>query len=388
MGALLNDKELLGRLVEFESVSRRGNLEIADFVCDYLDRPGVHVTRIDSADGTRRNVVAATGGPARDGGGLVLSGHLDVVPADEPDWDSDPFKLEERADRYVARGACDMKGFVALAMNRFVRWAADSLVNPLMLALTYDEELGSLGAQRLAEVWGDRPPLPRATIIGEPTSLRAVRMHKGHVTMRIEVTGAPAHSGSPHLGQNAIEDAGRVLAALADLRAELEQERTETSEFFPTVPYPVLNVARIDGGAALNVVPDRCTIDVGLRPLPGQQSSALVDAVRGRVRAASSHREIDVSVTHDNPPMLLPPEAPIYRTLCDLLGQSETIGVSFASDAGFLRRRLGLETVLMGPGSIEVAHRPNEFVPIDEFRRAGRILDDLVPRLCEEGVRA
>ncbi len=211
----LPDAGLLGRLIAFDTTSRNSNLPLADFLCDYLDRPGIRISRVPSADGAKTNVVAWVGPqPTADRRGLVLSGHMDVVPAEEDGWTSEPFALTDGGDRWVARGACDMKGFLALATNLAAeaaeagtaRWRA-----PLALVFTYDEEVGTLGAKRLTESFPEAAALPRSAIIGEPTSLRVVRTHKGHFKLRITLHGVAAHSGYPHLGANAIEPAGRVI---------------------------------------------------------------------------------------------------------------------------------------------------------------------------------
>jgi acetylornithine deacetylase len=273
-----------------------------------------------------------------------------------------------------------MKGFLALAMNRAVE-AAGSLRAPLVLLFTYDEELGCLGAHHLAATWRPDPPLPKPVLIGEPTSLRAVRMHKGHVRVRVTLRGTSAHSAYPHRGVNAIEPAARVVGALADLRRELEAERPEHGELFPQVPFVALNVARIEGGTAVNVVPEGCTIDVGLRPLPGMVAEPVVERVRRAALAAAPPGACDVHVLHESPPLLVDAGAVLYRELLDVLGQRDAFGVSFASDGGVLRR-MGFEPVLFGPGSIEVAHRPNELVPRDELHRAGDVVAELVRRFC------
>jgi acetylornithine deacetylase len=385
--ALLSDSQLLARLVGFDSTSHRSNVPIADFVCEYLDRPGIEVLRMADESADRVNVIVrlapASRGGAGGGAGLVLCGHLDVVPAQEPDWTGDPFTLVERDGRLIGRGACDMKGFNALAMNVAASLDAKSLSHPLALVFTYGEEIGSIGARRLVDTWPADQPLPRAAIIGEPTSLRVVRMHKGHLTMRITFRGQPAHSGSPHLGVNAIEPAGEVLNAIASLRSELERERAETSRFFSQVPHPVLAVTRIAGGEALNVIPERCAIELGLRLLPGQEAEVYVQRVIGRSREAAGGfgGSIEIDVLNENPPLLTEEHAPMHRALCEHIGQSESIGVSYASDGGWLSR-LGMDCVLFGPGTIEAAHRADEWLPIDEFDCAKSVLNAMVQRFC------
>lgn len=386
----LSDPGLLARLVAFDTTSRNSNLPLADFLCDYLDRPGIRVARHFSPDGAKANVVAWIG-PEPDGSreGLVLSGHMDVVPAEEEGWSSDPFALADAGDRYVARGSCDMKGFLALAANLAAETAGGGgLRAPLALVFTYDEEVGTLGARHFAETSPDRSLLPRNAIIGEPTSLRVARVHKGHLKMRVTLHGLSAHSGYPHLGRNAIEPAGRVIGALAELRRTLEGEEPPSRELFPEVPFVPLNVGTVHGGSAINVVPDRCTVELGVRPLPGVSSEELVERVRRAVLAAAAPFEPsftpDIDVLSDSPPMLLDEEAPIHRHLCALVGQSQGSSVNFATDAGWLQR-LGLDCAIFGPGSIEVAHKPNEYLPKNDFAAARGLLARTIERFCLGG---
>ena len=385
----LSDADLLSRLVAFDSTSRNSNLPIADFLCDYLDRPGVRIDRNPSPDGTKTNLVAWIGpAPRDDRAGLVLSGHMDVVPADEAGWRNDPFLLTDEGDRWVGRGACDMKGFLALAANLMAEMTeADPgrLRAPLALVFTYDEEVGTLGARRLLESYGPGPSLPRAAIIGEPTSLRVARAHKGHLKLRVTLHGRSAHSGYPHLGVNAIEPAGRVINALTELRRELEREDPPHRELFPEVPFVPLNVGTVHGGAAINVIPDRCVVEVGVRPLPGMESAALSERIRRAAVTAAAPLEPTVEILSDSPPMYLDEGASIHRHLRDLVGQAETTTVSFATDAGWLQQ-LGLDCAIFGPGTIEVAHKPNESLPKSELAEARELLARTVRQFCEETV--
>ncbi len=383
MKTRLTDAELLGRLVSFDSTSHNSNLPIADFLCDYLDRPGLRIERNPSDDGDKTNLIVTTG-PEVDGSrrdGLVLSGHMDVVPAQEPDWNSDPFVLTETEAAYVGRGACDMKGFVALAVNQAVRASSLDLRQPLALVLTYDEELGTLGARQFASTWPESKPLPRRTIVGEPSSLEVVRMHKGHATVRLTFTGQSAHSGYPHLGKNAIEIAGQAVGALSRLRRELEAESNPNSKHFPTVPFVTLNVACMHGGTAVNIVPDRCTIDAGFRVLPGMSTAPIADRIRGAVREALGAEPFEMGKIEESPPLLLDEDHDLYRTLCETLGQRSTVSVSYATDGGWFHTA-GYDCLIWGPGTIEVAHKPNESMPKDEFHRASELLDGFVDHYC------
>ncbi len=390
MTALLDDIQLLDRLVAFDSTSRNSNLPIADFICDYLDGPGVRVERVLSNDESKTNLCIAFGPlPDREGPGtcpgLVLSGHMDVVPAEE-EWRSDPFALGEEEGRLVGRGACDMKGFLAVAMNAAARQAAASLAQPLVLLFTYDEELGTLGARRFVEMWPEDASLPTAAIIGEPTSLRVVRMHKGHMKLRLTLLGETAHSGYPHLGVNAIEAAGRAIAALTRLRETLESERPDIGAHFPEVPYVAFNIATIEGGRAVNVVPDRCVIQVGYRVLPGMDGAVIAERTSEVLAAALVSDGFELDVEAESPPMLVADDAAALDALCEEVGQTDSHSVSFATDAGWLQS-LGLECAIWGPGDIAVAHKPNEWVSIEELHRCATHLDRVIARLCTKRSR-
>jgi acetylornithine deacetylase len=381
---MLSDRDLLARLVAFASVSRVSNRPIADELRNYLDRPGVRITDMAMPGSDKVNLVIESGPPSRDRGGLVLSGHMDVVPAEEANWKSDPFQLRYDGVNWYGRGTCDMKASVAMATNLFIESLGAKLTQPLVLILTCDEEVGSLGAQHVAQHWPRDQALPRSVLVGEPTSLRAVRMHKGHLTMKIEVRGKAAHSGSPQLGRNAIEAAIPLLQRLKVLRSNLEMVRVETSRYFSEVPFPVLNLARVHAGDALNVVPASCIIELGLRLLPGQDSKETMQNINAVVVATKTEEDVEMSLQalNDNPPMLTSDDAPLHRALCAMLSQRETHGVSFASDGGPLRRDLGLDCVLFGPGNIEVAHRANEHVPIAEVARARQTVAALIHQFC------
>lgn len=379
----LSNIDLLTRLVGFDSVSHNSNLPIADFICDYLDGAGCRITRNPSADGTKTNIIVAAGpeesGPDR--AGLVFSGHMDVVPAEEPEWQSNPFELTPRGDALHGRGTCDMKGFLAVAMNRMAAGRQTSLTHPLALVFTYDEEVGTMGARRLVETWPDPVTLPRRTVIGEPTSMRVARMHKGHIKLRFTFPGRSAHSGYPHLGTNAIEPAGRAIVALSELRAALEAERPPLGQHFDPVPFVTLNVAQVSGGVAVNIVPDRCVLDVGFRLLPGMERDPMVARIRQTVDAAVGNGGVLFELVNESPPMLLDGQSDIFHAACAEAHQAGEHTIAFTTDGGWFGRA-GMECVIFGPGAIEVAHRPNEFIPVAELEACDAALGRLIHRFC------
>jgi acetylornithine deacetylase len=379
--AKLSDAALLERLVAYDTTSRLSNLPFVDFVSEYLDRRDVAITRLASPDDTKANLVVRVGPDVEDRSGLTLSGHMDVVPADEPDWRSNPFNLTRSNETWVGRGAADMKGFLALAINRLAGLEPARLRRPLALLLTYDEEVGTVGARHFAETADASVPLPRDVVIGEPTSLRVVRLHKGMLRIQLVFHGRAAHSGFPHLGRNAIEPAAKAIASLAELRAAMEQERPAHGEHFPEVPYAALNIGVIQGGSAANVIPDRCSVQLGIRLVPGMKAVEVAERVREAVAIALPEEHFELATLGESPAMLLDEEASLYRELSSLVGQTGTESVAFATDAGWLQR-VGYRCVIFGPGDIRVAHRANEFVPIAELERAGVVLDELIRLRC------
>jgi len=376
---LLSDVELLARLVAIDSTSHLSNLPLARALAEYLGRRGVAIDLLPSADGGKANLLVRAG-PEGAEGGLTLCGHMDTVPPADSVRPVDPFRLTREGDRWIARGASDMKGFLALAANRLAGVDPARLRRPLALLFTYDEEVGTVGARQFAES-ADRPAIPRDVVIGEPTEVQAVRLHKGMLRLRLTFHGVAAHSAYPHLGRNAIEPAGRAIAALADLRTELEHERPAHGEHFPKVPYVALNIGTVAGGSAMNVVPERCVVQLGIRLLPAISVESVTERVRDAVRRVLPDEAFDLEYVSLSPALMLAEDAELHRELSAELGQQGSRSVMFATDAGWLQTA-GFRCVLFGPGNIEVAHRPNEFVPEGDLIRAGQVLEALIARRC------
>ena len=371
-------------MVAFDTTSSESNLAFVDFVSTLLDRPGIRVERLPSENERKANLIAVAGpDPEDEGDGLLLCGHTDVVPAVEPGWTGDPFSLRKDGDRLIARGTCDMKGFVALAVNRLAAAKTDRLERPLGLLLTYDEEVGTLGARRYAEA-GASIPLPRRTIVGEPTSLCPVRLHKGHLRLRLVTTGVPAHSALPALGRSAVVPAARAIVALAELNRALGEESPRAAEHFAEAPCSSINVGRVAGGTAANVVPERCEVLIGIRLLPGVDPDAMTARVAEAVQAVIGEAGWALEPVALSPAMEAAEGSDLLSALREASGRTEDRGAAFATDAGWLERA-GHHCILFGPGSIEVAHRPDEYVPAGELARAGEVLDGQIARWCEVG---
>lgn len=367
----------LARLVAFPTISDAPIDALAAHLADRWDRLGLQVRVVPSARPGKVDLLGTAGPPGTDG--LVLSGHMDVVPVADQPWTSDPFILTTREARAVGRGSADMKGFLACVHAALSEVDLSRLRRRLVLIWTCDEEVGCLGAASLRQQWDTLDePLPSACVVGEPTGLAPMRMHPGHVTLDIEVRGEAAHSSRPDLGRNAIVLAAAVVAELDGIAAEL-REQTD-----PTVPLPApfvpLNVGTIHGGQAINVVPDRCVVQVGYRPLPGQRDTAVFDLIRRRLAARFGDVHVHAHLGVVVPALRSPADHPLAAWLAPHARPGPE-AAPFATDAGHLAA-MGTTPVLFGPGSIDVAHKADEYVPIHDLMSAVRTLRALIEHRC------
>jgi acetylornithine deacetylase len=371
---------LLSRLVAQPTISSRPLTELAALLAQRAEDAGMSVERFETEPG-KCNVVASAGPAGTDG--LVLSGHMDVVPVDGQGWRTDPFQLTEVDGRLYGRGACDMKGFLAAVTHALPALPLNRLDRELVLVWTHDEEVGCLGSAALAGQLAGRP-LPSLTWIGEPTSLQICRLHPGHFTVDITCTGRPAHSSRPALGLNAIELAGGVIAAMTALAEELAGERSELPGLI--TPWTVVNTGCIHGGSAINIVPEHCVLKVGLRPLPGARTDALLERIRAHIApldAAAVDRGGSITVvrSQDTPGLLTEAGTALEALLRPDAAIPEVGGVPFATDGGNLAR-LGTRALIFGPGSIDVAHRPDEFVPCSALHTTRMAVERIVRARC------
>jgi acetylornithine deacetylase len=366
----------LSTLVSFPTVSNRPTTAIAGYLAERAEDAGFRVELFQSSE-HKANVVATKGPPGTDG--LVLSGHMDVVPVDGQAWSSDPFELTEREGRLFARGAADMKGFLAAVLTACER--LPPLDRELVLVWTHDEEVGCNGSAILADTFrAQGRSLPGSTWIGEPTSMQICRMHAGHTTVAIELHGEPAHSSRPQLGKNAITALGRVLAALEELGRDLARERR--FEALLANPFTLLNPGVVAGGTAVNIIPEHVRLDVGLRCLPGVDSRALVAELERRLGALDLGGVSASVVLQQDAQALLTREGTLLERDLRPSAREPTLGaVPFATDGGNLAV-LGTEPLVFGPGSIDVAHRPDEYVRAQDLVDTVGIVDRVVRARC------
>lgn len=382
----MGDRELadvltgdLSRLVAYNTVSNRPNEAMAADLAQRAEDVGMRVELfVDPDEPAKRTVIASAGPePTPETSGLTITGHLDVVPTEGQPWTSDPFAVRREGDKLIGRGTADMKGFVAATMRSLDTIDLAALTQPLVIVWTHDEEVGCLGSAKLVNAVPDRI-LPQACLVGEPTSFQMLRMHPGHVAGRITLRGAAAHSSRPDLGRNAIEGAAEVIGLVRRLAAELRAEPADLPEM--ERPWVAVNVATIRGGSAINIVPDHCVVEIGYRPLPGTDPEAVWNRLMMAV-AARSHLEAEGEILRLTPAMLTSSDSDLVHDLLPFAASHHCGAAGFATDGANLAK-LGCAPIVFGPGSIDVAHQADEFVPIGELVRAVEVVSELVRGRC------
>ncbi len=372
--------EVLDKLVAFDTVSARSNLELIDWVAEYLDGFGITSVRSSAFDGKAN--LFATIGPS-DRGGVILAGHTDVVPVKGQEWHSDPFRLTRRDDRLQGRGSADMKGFIALVLALVPEMARRPLAVPLHLAFTHDEETGCFGAPALIAALPSGAARPLLAIVGEPTSMQIANAQKGCSFFRTRVIGLEGHSSAPDRGVSAIAAAAEIIAEIGRLHAEAKRRARPGSGFDP--PHTTLSVGTIAGGSAVNIIARDCTFEWDLRTLPDDDAAALKARVDRfiaaellpRMRLVYPQAAVATETIVAVPPLAPAPGSPAEALARLLTGANTTTTVSFASEAG-LYQQAGIPAIVCGPGSIEVAHKPDEFITLDELAAGQAFLNRLL----------
>ena len=380
-GTRLTPLELLERLVAFDTESSKSNLALIDFVAGYLDGWGVPHIRVPNATGDKA-ALFATLGPMTDGG-VVLSGHTDVVPVTGQTWTSDPFRLRVADGRAYGRGAVDMKGFDALALAMVPTALEAGLTRPIHILLSYDEETTCLGVADTIARFGADLPRPGAVIVGEPTEMQVADAHKSVVTYNTTVHGHAAHSAKPGLGANAVMAAADLIAELNRIADAMVVRGDASGRFDP--PNTTVHVGVIEGGTARNILPKLCTFlwefrglpDLDMAEIPALFTRACERVTRERLNRYGEFGRI-ATVEEVSVPGLAPdPGSEAERLALRLAGRNATITVPYATEAGRFQRA-GIPTVVCGPGSIDQAHQPDEFITLDELARGEAFMRRLV----------
>lgn len=383
--AAIDKIEMTRRLVAFDTTSRNSNLALIEFVADYLDGCGLKSELVFNPERTKANLYATIG--PQDVGGILLSGHTDVVPVEDQDWHTDPFKLMEKDDRLYGRGSCDMKSFIAVVLTLVPELMARQLRTPIHLSFSFDEEIGCIGVRRLIEVLRGRANRPRLAIVGEPTMMQVGIGHKGKHVYRCHVHGHEAHSSLIHQGVNAIEAAAEIIARLKQIARRKRDFGPFDPDFEP--PYSSIHTGLIHGGTALNIVPRECAFDFEIRPLPSDDVDGFISELRDyaasllpEMHAVDAATGIAIEEVSAAPALSTPVDAEITQLGAALTGENKTMKVAFGTEGG-LFAAAGIPTIICGPGSIDQAHKPDEFVAREQVERCEGFLQRLIDRISQ-----
>lgn len=387
MNAPLSSVEMIRKLVSFPTVSRESNLDLIDFVREYL-KPYDADVRLTFDDDKRKANLFATLGPRKDGG-IVLSGHTDVVPVQGQAWDTNPFTLAEADGKLYGRGTSDMKSFIAVALALLPEYVQRGLQSPLHLAFSYDEEVGCIGVGRMIKDLTAAGIRPQSCIVGEPTLMKPVIAHKGKKSYRATVRGLAAHSGYAPSGVNAVEAAAEAVAYLKRMARRHRDSGPYDRGF--DVAHTTVHTGVFHGGTALNIVPHDCTFDFEFRYLPGDDPEKLFAEFKSYVeqtlepemRAVYKDAGFEIALMSQIPAMDNSPETAVVALVQGLSGQNETGKVSYGTE-GSQFQAAGIPTVICGPGSIEQAHKPNEFVSLEQIGQSEMFLRGLLDKMCDQ----
>lgn len=382
----LSSREWIERLIAFPTVSRDSNLALIECVRDYLAGFGVASRLVYDERGVKANLYATIG--PQDRPGIMLSGHTDVVPVDGQEWTSDPFKIVERDGRLYGRGASDMKSFLAIVLASVPMFLERPLKTPLHIAFSYDEEVGCLGVRRLIAQFAEMPVRPTCCIVGEPTSMQVARGHKGKRSYRCHVRGLESHSALTHRGVNAVEIAAELIVYLRRMAKRLREQGPFADGFEP--PCTTVHTGVVHGGTQLNIVPRDCRFDFEFRPLPSQDPEPLFAELKAfaerelvpEMKRVSEKTGIAWETLSEFPGLDTDEDAEVTRLVKALTGANRTGVIAFGTEAG-LFARARIPTVVCGPGSIEQAHKPDEWIALDQIARCEAFMERLAARAAQ-----
>lgn len=386
MPARLSPRQILDRLVSFPTVSRDSNLPLIDWVEDYLSGWGVACHRIWHADRSKAALYASAG-PAV-AGGVILSGHSDVVPVDGQAWSSDPWTVVERDGRLFGRGVCDMKGFVALALAAVPLALERGVKRPLQIALSYDEELGCIGAPPMIAAMAAGLPRASAVVVGEPSMMKMVNGHKGGHGFRVHVQGFEVHSSILHTGVSAIMEGAKLIDWANRMNAENRAKPVTALAGLFDPPWTTLHVGTIRGGTAENITAKECSFGLGFRCVPGEDPLGWVARLRAEaagletaMQAIRPEAAIRLEEVFFVPPLVPETQGAAEALVRKLTGDNGTSVVSYGTEAGQFQAE-GYSAVVCGPGDIAQAHQPDEWLAVDQFGAGWRFMEALVEDLC------
>jgi acetylornithine deacetylase len=381
---MTNTRDFLDQLIGFATVSRDSNLALIAYVQKVLEGFGVASELVPNEDGKKANLWATIGPTDRPG--IALSAHTDVVPVVGQAWTGDPFMAVERDGNIYGRGTADMKGFIACCLTLAQKAQGKTLKTPIHLAFSYDEEIGCIGVRRLLDMLKTLPVRPRFCIVGEPTMLQVVTAHKGKLGFRVTAHGLEAHSSLAPIGANAIYMACDLISEIRNIQNDIAQHGMRDGDY--EVAYTTLHVGKMAGGEVMNIVPNHASFDYEIRYLPEDDGSAIaarIEAAAERVaktyRGVFAEARFSVATLQSYPALNTPVDSDAVNFVRALTGGNSTGKITFGTEGGLFQQALGIPAVVCGPGSIAVAHKPDEYVSLEQLRLCEEMFDRLLARV-------
>ena len=376
----MNLEAILNKLVSYETISETNNKDIALFIINFLKNLNIEAKKFEGHKG-RFNIYSRIG-PAKEGG-IILSGHTDVVPVIGQDWTTNPFKLVKKGDKYFGRGTCDMKGFIAVVLNLLAQIKVNKLKKPLHLIFSYDEEVGCKGIQKLVPFLSKLKPKPKFCIVGEPTEMKLVNQHKGKRNFKVYFYGLESHSSLIENGLNSINYCSKFIEFLKNKQLEIKEKKDP--KFIPS--FSTINIGIIHGGIAVNIIPKLCELEFEIRNTPSfnteefiSETKNYLNKLESEMKSFNSKCSIKFEEQITFPPLSTPESSEVISLCLNNLNSNSIDTVSFGTEAGVFNE-LNFQTVVCGPGSIEQAHKPNEFIRISQLKKCEKFLKKIIKSL-------
>jgi len=374
----MNAIDILSKLISFKTISESTNKELSKYISQYLARYKIK-SQLFEGNPNQFNLYAKIG-PNVDGG-IILSGHTDVVPTDGQNWSTNPFKLVKKKNKLFGRGSCDMKGFIAVVLSLVPKIEISKLKKPLHLIFSYDEEIGCIGIQKLIPFLKTLKPKPDFCIVGEPTEMKLVNMHKGKKNFLVSFNGVESHSSLIENGVNSIDYCGEFINFLKDLQKDLIKKKNN-KKFYP--PYPTINIGKIQGGIAVNIIPKECELEFEIRDTPNLNTEKTIKKIKDflkriekKMKAKNKSCSVVFKMLNNFPPLETNEKKKIINLVLDKLKSNSVNSVSFGTEAGVFNK-VGFETIVCGPGSIEQAHKPNEYIEEKQLKKCDEFLTKII----------
>ena len=374
--------KLLKDLISFDTTSYKSNLDLITYITKYLDSYKIKSNLIHDSTGKKANLYATIGSNKDDG--IMLSGHTDVVPADNRNWTSDPFSLTEKNNKLYGRGTADMKSFIALVLSRVPKIVNTKLSKSIHLAFSYDEEVGCIGVHRLIDMLKKNTFKPTLCIVGEPTNMEVVIGHKGKCGHEVKINGLACHSGQAPLGVNAINYAAKLISYISNIADD--KSKTGPFDYEYEIPYTTLHTGVISGGTAINIVPDSCTFEFEIRHIAEENPKELVQEIKAyskeflvpEMHKISKKTGINFEEKVSYPGLSIDKNSELVKLIKELLNEDKHKKVIFGTEGGLFQEKLNIPSVVCGPGNIDQAHKANEYISIEQIVKGGEFLDNLI----------